>query len=207
MPRYGVALATAPTIEPVTLDEAKKQVEVAASIGAHDVHLNRLIKTARFAVERDTGRALITQTRDLYLDQWPCGLDPIYLPGAPLIAISAITYLDTDGATQTLSSSVYRASIYREPGVVMLAHQQSWPAVRYVIDTIKVRYTCGYGSTAATVPEPLKHAMLLLIGHWFENREGVNVGNIITEFPLAYRSLVQMYQVGEEFTCYDRGAA
>jgi hypothetical protein len=38
----------------------------------------------------------------------------------------------------------------------------------------------GFGDTAAAVPSRIRAAMKLLIGTWYENRESVNVGNIVT---------------------------
>lgn len=35
-----------------------------------------------------------------------------------------------------------------------------------------------------------KSAMLLLIGHWYENRESVHIGNIVTEMPLSAKHLL-----------------
>jgi len=52
----------------------------------------------------------------------------------------------------------------------------------------------GVDTTTAPVPAPVEQAMLLLIGHWFENREAVNVGNIITSFPLGVDRLVAPYR-------------
>ena len=37
-------------------------------------------------------------------------------------------------------------------------------------------------------------ALMLLVGHWFENREQVNVGNIVTAFPFGFESLLQPYR-------------
>ncbi|WP_437891132.1 head-tail connector protein [Phytobacter sp. V91] len=37
-------------------------------------------------------------------------------------------------------------------------------------------------------------ALLLLSGHWYENREQVNVGNIVTSFPFGFESLLEPYR-------------
>ena len=55
-------------------------------------------------------------------------------------------------------------------------------------------YQAGYASNDA-VPASLRHAALLLIGHWYENREAVNVGNIVQDVPLAYDALISAYRV------------
>lgn len=39
----------------------------------------------------------------------------------------------------------------------------------------------------------LKMAILLLVGHWYTNREAVVTGTIVTTVPLAYESLISPY--------------
>jgi len=43
--------------------------------------------------------------------------------------------------------------------------------------------------------EDVKAAMLLLIGHWYANREAVNIGNITTAVPFAVEALLQPYRI------------
>lgn len=38
---------------------------------------------------------------------------------------------------------------------------------------IEVDFTAGYGAAADHVPEPLRQAVLMLAGFWFERREGL----------------------------------
>jgi len=45
------------------------------------------------------------------------------------------------------------------------------------------------------IPQPIRAAMLLLIGHLYANREAVNVGNIVTTVPLAVDALLAPYRV------------
>ncbi|MNM21459.1 Phage gp6-like head-tail connector protein [compost metagenome] len=42
--------------------------------------------------------------------------------------------------------------------------------------------------------EDVRLAMLLLIGHWDENREAVNIGNITSEVPLGFAELIGPYR-------------
>lgn len=43
--------------------------------------------------------------------------------------------------------------------------------------------------------DDVKAAMLLLIGHWYANREAVNIGNITTAVPFALEALLQPYRI------------
>jgi uncharacterized phiE125 gp8 family phage protein len=52
----------------------------------------------------------------------------------------------------------------------------------------------GYGGSH-TVPEPIKQAILLLVGAWFENREAVLTGTIVATLPFAVDALLAPYRV------------
>ncbi|MGX7356231.1 head-tail connector protein [Citrobacter sp. ESY80] len=43
--------------------------------------------------------------------------------------------------------------------------------------------------------DDVKAAMLLLIGHWYANRESVAVGQTVAEVPLAVEALLQPYRI------------
>lgn len=198
---YGLTLVTAATEEPLLLSEAKKQVELATQDTAHDEHLVRLIKAARQYAEEFTGRAIVTQTWDFNLDQWPIRNGLILLPKSPLASVTHVKYYDNDGVQQTWSSANYVVQTSREPGRIALAYGQSWPSARYQPDSIVVRFVAGQARTS--VPERIKAAMLLLVGHWFEHREEVNVGNVVNEVPFAANALLQQARIGDEFYNYE----
>src|SRR3990172_9406936 len=101
----ALALVTAPATEPVTRTEAKVHLRIESAVTADDTLIDRLIIVARQLGEAHTGRAFITQTWDLKLDAFPAGR--IRLPKAPLSSISSVTYLDTNGASQTWDSGDY----------------------------------------------------------------------------------------------------
>ncbi|PTA87460.1 hypothetical protein CWM66_26390 [Kosakonia sp. H7A] len=43
--------------------------------------------------------------------------------------------------------------------------------------------------------DDIRTAMLLLIGHWYANREAVNISNITSEIPLATEALLQPHRI------------
>lgn len=107
------------------------------------------------------GRALVTQQWELLLDAFPCA-SVIRIPLPPLVSVQSITYVDTDGATQTLATSVYAVDTASEPGVVSLKYGQTWPSTQCQRNAVTIAFTCGYG-TAAAVPERLKSAIKLMV--------------------------------------------
>lgn len=184
----GLTLVTAPTVEPVTVAEAK--VHCAVSRDDHDDLIERLITAARQACEAATRRALCTQTWDLTLPGWPDDdrRARIYLPLPPLVSVTSITYLDAAGDEQTIDDATYKVRA-GSPGIVSLRNGELWPSVLDEDDPITIRFVAGYG-VAANVPATLKQAMLLLVGHWYEHPEAVVTGTIATELPLAVKSLL-----------------
>lgn len=187
-------LTTAPTTTVVSASDAMQHCRI---VDTEDTtYLDSLIARATRHCENICKRAFITQTWTLTMDSWSdCkyvtdGI--IYVPRAPLIAVSSITYLDTNGTSQTLAADQYRVDAASQPGRIEQAYGVSWPTTRGVIGDVTIVHTCGYGA-AASVPDDIKHAVLLLVGHWYENREAVLVGSISKELEFAVTSLLDPY--------------
>ncbi len=175
-------LITGPAAEPVTLTEAKSQCRVDGT--TEDTFITALIVAAREAAEGVLQRALINQTWELVLDAWPAG-DRIELPRPPLSSVTSIKYTDIDAVEHTMSSSDYLVDTDSEPGKIVLKWSASWPSVTLrEAAAIRVRFVAGYGSAAAAVPAKVKQAIQLLVGHYYENREGITSGAIPQQLPL-----------------------
>lgn len=171
-----------------------------------------------------TGRTLITTTYDLKLDGFPCGyssalgqfdynnrylerqflggtgMRPIIIPKPPLISVTSITYVDTDGATQTWASSNYTVDApvgdFAEPGRICPVYGQVYPVTRAQPAAVTIRFVAGYGAAASAVPQPIKSAMKLLIGIWYANREaGLIVRGSADVLPYGVDALLQPYRV------------
>lgn len=159
-----------PTEEPVTLAEAKAQCSVDGS--ELDTLLTGIITAARERAEHETGRALCTQTRQLTLDAFP---EAFVLRGAPIQSLVDVTYIDADGAGQTLDPQDTILDKDSEPGYLVPAYGKAWPETFPVPNAVRVRYTCGYGAPA-DVPAAIKTWMLLAIDTLFEQRGAFAVG-------------------------------
>jgi uncharacterized phiE125 gp8 family phage protein len=168
-------VTAAPGTEPVELSEAKTHCKVDGSDS--DTELGAMIAAARQFVEEYCGTKLGTQTVVLRCSSF---CDFIDLPVAPIASITSIKYLDTDGVEQTLSASVYEGVLVGLEPTIRLKINQSWPSVRCASDAIRVTVEAGYDD----IPAPIKHAMLLMIGNWFDSR---TVGEL-TEGPKALLS-------------------
>lgn len=196
-------LITPPTIEPVSLEEAKDHLRV--SDACEDGLIVGLIQAAREYVERFTSRQLITATWAQKLDAFPaCRLynhytkvpesDLIRLPKPPLQSVSSITYVDTAGVTQTLDPAKYIVDTTEEPARLAPAFGQSWPSTRQQLNAVTITFIAGYGLDSL-VPSGIRTAMKLLMSNWFENREATISGTIIDEVPMGVSALLWPYRV------------
>jgi uncharacterized phiE125 gp8 family phage protein len=192
-------LKTDAASEPITTAQAKTHCNITTS--DDDTYIDILIKAARQKVESDTDRAFINQSWYLYLDAFPSSSDTvIYLPRSPVSSVTAITYTDTDGDSATWTSTYYDADIYHEPGRVLPAFGYAYPSdAKDKPSCVRVEYVVGYGANigaATLLPTTMTQALYLLISHWYENREPVIVGTIVSDTPLAYESLIASVKVG-----------
>lgn len=188
---YSLKLNTDSASEPVTTAEAKTHLRVEHT--NDDAYIASLVKAARTLAERWTQRSFVNTTWDLYFDCFP---SVIYVPRSPLVSVSSITYTDQDGNSDTVSSNVYTVNTQRDPGEIYEAYNQNWPTdYRAVPDVVKVTYVAGYGASSSSVPEPIRMAVRLIAGHWYENREEVTAGAMV-KMPTAAEALLAAYQVG-----------
>ncbi len=166
--------ATAPpSVEPLTLSEAKLHLKVLTT--NEDTLITNMIKAAREEVENYCNISLVEQT---IAESFPCfpvaenynTLSSLWLSVSPLISIDSISYIDTDGASQGLATTVYDLDDKQQPGKVTLKYNQTWPSTAKIENAVTVTYKAGYGNTAADVPNAIKQAMLLIITNWFEKR-------------------------------------
>jgi uncharacterized phiE125 gp8 family phage protein len=188
-------LATAPTLEPVSLNDALTHLRLTSDESDTDATVNRLIQVVREQVETDTGRALCTQTWDAYWDDVPSG--DLWLPKPRLISVTSVTSYNDAGTAAVLAATNYQVVTSSEPGRLVLTSTGAWPSDVRDADAFVARYVCGYGLPTA-VPAPLKLAMFMLLGSLYEHREEVIVsqfaGQLIT-IPYGYHQLIAPYKV------------
>jgi uncharacterized phiE125 gp8 family phage protein len=191
---WALKSITEPTEEPITLDEAKQHLRV--DIDDDDTYIMGLIIAARMIAEERTNRALITQTWDMIIDDFPMG-DTIKLRKPCLQSVESVNYTDSSGIEHIMPDTDYVVDTNSVPGRVFLGFAKIWPVVvLQPAASVRIRFTAGYGDTADAVPQGLKNAMLLLIGNWYANREIVEVKNrYAVEIPKTFDILFGPYKV------------
>ncbi len=181
-----LSLVTAPISEPVSLLEAKDHIRVSNSL--EDDGISAMISTARQYIEGSYNVIMVDQTWRSYHNTF----NDIVLQLIPLSSVVSVKYIDTLGAEQILSTTVYDVDLVSIKGTVELAYDQSWPSIRNIKNAVTVEFIVGYGEPK-DVPDPLKYAVLLLVGYLYENREHTTEINL-TELPLTFSHLMLPYR-------------
>lgn len=189
---YRPFLVTAPTTFPVSADEVKAHVG-ARDFGDDDTMLEALRAAAISHLDGWTGvlgRCLEQQTwRQDYDDFCSC----LRLPLFPVISIASVKYTDTNGAEQTIAAENYTLKNDDRGSFVEFLSTYSFPSLNAETSAVRVAYVAGYAQAGnplvSTVPAAIKAAILLLVGHWYANREAVSADTHVV-LPMAVDALI-----------------
>lgn len=151
-----------------TLAEAKRWLRFGESESVHveDPLIEQLIAAGTREVEGYTFRAIEEAT---YLQYLPSFGDQLTLKRWPVKVISGVSYY-YEGAWITLDSSYYVLESGARPAHLSLARGYSWPSLTRDRYPVKVTFTAGTDDDE--VRQQLKQAVLMYVGHFFENRQG-----------------------------------
>jgi uncharacterized phiE125 gp8 family phage protein len=158
----------APATTPVSLAEAKAHLRV--DHGDQDDLITAQINAATTYFDGYTGilgRALVTQT---WRQDFGGFADRLPLPVSPVSAVVSVSYFDAGNVQQTLEASVCNLFADARGAYVALQPGKSWPATFRRVDAISITFTVGYGA-AASVPEPIRQAILLIVQRLFDGAD------------------------------------
>jgi uncharacterized phiE125 gp8 family phage protein len=172
-----------PVTEPVSVAEAKAHLRVPHN--DDDAYISTLIKTARQSIEAKTGLGLISQGWSVFLDDWP-EQGVIELPLAPVLDVIDIKVHGDDDSFAIIDPAHYYADKVSRPARIILRGSRDWAAPGRVANGIEILLTIGF----VIVPEPLREAVLQLVGHWHETRGDETAD----EKPLGLGQLIQPYR-------------
>jgi len=194
------ALITAAPTTAVSLTETKRHLRIELTDTNDDTYLTRLIKVAEAQAEGFTRRVLVQQTWDEWFDGFPAG-NFFELSKAPLLSVTSVSYTDyAESSTSMTVSTDYIVDSDSEPGRIVLAYGKSWPSYTpSAKNPVKVRYVAGYeaesGDYRVNIPETIRQAILLMVGHLYNNREATIPGISLVETPMGFESLLWPYRI------------
>lgn len=101
----------------------------------------------------------------------------IRIPRTPVQSpVASISYYDSTGNQQTLAENTdFIVDYASSPVRISPAPGTVWPSTQSRLAAVQVAFKCGYADTSL-IPNPVKHAVRLMVGDWFEHREDVTDG-------------------------------
>lgn len=156
-----------PPAEPITLAEAKAFLRV--DHDDEDALIQTLIASARERLEAHLNIAMIQRPMQFVLASG----GTIKLPRWPIVSIDSVVL---DG----MQTNGFVAELRCRPAQVKLGTATS----------LEISFTAGYGIAPGDVPAPLRQAMLLLVAHGFEHRDGMPM-----TLPLMVDALTMPYRM------------
>ena len=186
----ALVMRAAPAAEAITAAEAKAYLRVDG--GNEDALIASLILTSRLHIEAALGMALMTQEWSLVLDRWPEG-DELRLPLRPVQEVSEVRVFDEAGNASVVASADYLVDTAGTPP--RLVAKRPWPKPGQAANGIEIDLTVGHGDAPADVPEPMRQALLLLVAHWYEHRDPIEIGGATVKVPADVSRLLQPFRM------------
>ena len=181
-----LTLATAPADKPVSLTDTKAHIRVDGT--TEDALVNLYVGAATRVVEQKAGRTLVTQTWD---ESFKTATKQVGLSLNPVQSLVSVKYYDTSNVLQTATLSDF--TLVKCPDAPYV-ESDNWPTTYDRADAITIQYIAGYG-LAAAVPETLRHAVLLIVGQYYEYR--MNAEEIkANPIPLGVEDLIGLERGG-----------
>ncbi len=184
-------LLSGPAVEPISLAEAKAHLRVDAS--AEDTLIQSLIMASRLHIEAALDLALVTQSWRYRRDIWPAN-GIIDLPLRPAQSVTSIKIYKDRSTADTLDADAFVLDGDGNPARLVWQGGVTIPHSPLVANGIEIDLIAGFGDIPSDVPQSIRHALLLLVAHWYENREPVEIGAAVLPIPLAVSSLLAPYR-------------
>lgn len=188
----AIERVTGPAIAPVTVLEANQHCRI------DEAHENDLIEALIGAAvdfldgDGALGRAMITQTWAQWVAQSP---GDVRLLMGPFIALTSVEYYDAAGVLQVAPLADYQVWKTGDFVTIRPIDGASWPSAQVRPDAIKITYTAGFGPAASDVPQGIRHAILLMVAHWHQNR-AASTTDRLRDLPFAVNALIDRHRVG-----------
>tara|TARA_R110000803_G_scaffold32023_7_gene70920 strand:- start:3754 stop:4419 length:666 start_codon:yes stop_codon:yes gene_type:complete len=210
----GLKTVTAWATNVVSIADFKLFARIDSSDSTENALIESLVFLAQDMAESYTGRAITTQTLQLFLDRLPFYQDEILqegiftapdlqsnpnyivLPKPNLISVTHVKSYNNDNTSVTFNSANYYVDETSEQGRIVLKNGVSWPTASELrnANAYEVQYVAGYGNTATDVPKPLVQAIKMLALHLYENRE-IATGSNVNMIPNTVAMLFAPYKV------------
>lgn len=203
-PQFTAIVVEQPTDEPISLEDAREHLRVTPYIPTSDglAHPDDLLIKAKLTAAREfcenfTGVSLVAKTYEIAGDHFPDNRKELELLHPPLISVEEVRY--GDASADVIDPALVKANVWRTPQTIFL--DGDWPSIEAAPARVRVRYRAGYRSAAADssetaqpLPFAFRAAILLTLGHLYENREATTI-QALKELPLGVESILRPLRV------------
>ncbi|MGK7653154.1 head-tail connector protein [Roseovarius sp. B08] len=119
--------------------------------------------------------------------------DVLSLPFQRVTAVDSVEYTDAQGVAQTMPAEDYVLTKRGRRFCLVPMPGKYWPGVGTAPDAVRITFTAGFADVGA-VPDDIKAAARLLIGHFYENRLAVGDAAMSREIALGVDRLTARYR-------------
>ncbi|TPM55344.1 hypothetical protein FJ959_18230 [Mesorhizobium sp. B2-2-4] len=183
----------------VSLGDVKAHVIVDAA--DDDELIKGYIRAATRLAEDRTGRILLPTEFEYRIDRW-CG--SITIPAAPIRDVTEILYLDENGAEQTLAPADWYYVTTAEGATIRFTDAFSSPVLSNRPQAVRLRFSAGFDEpdTTGSGDDPYlrqdpmdRLIVMILVANWYQAREPVALGAVVSEIPFSANSLIEMRRI------------
>jgi hypothetical protein len=218
----GLQIITPPSIEPVTLADAKLWARINNSV--EDSVTSGLITVAREMCEKFLRRPILPTGYLWTTDGFPGYVlpalrDPEFFnvvrethdliwrtPIGGVTSIDSINYIDPNTGPTLLAADLYQVDYTEEPCRLAPAYQQSWPTAQSQMGAVQIAFTAGYppgpavgsppvANPLANVPAPILAALKVILTDMGENKGETNLQYQSYPVPYTADKLMWPYRV------------
>jgi uncharacterized phiE125 gp8 family phage protein len=212
--RMGVKVISEDSGPLIPLETCRQHLELVAIDGdsndethPDDTMILGFLAAAVDYAEDYTGLSLVERVLEMGLDSFP--RYAITLKKPPVVEVISFTGADGSDGEMDLGDN-YLIDDYQNPP--QLLPFTAWPSVIRTPNLIKIRYRVGYRrllidgesdnptseSDAGPLPKSIVQALLLLTGHFYENRND-SVEKALTSIPLGVAALLGTKRIETSF--------
>jgi uncharacterized phiE125 gp8 family phage protein len=188
--QLAAALITAPTVPLLTTAEAKSHLRVDHSVD--DGLIDAYVAAATSLLDGPNGILRTSLVAQAWADTWSAfpPIDRLRLTCEPLLEVTSVEYVPA-GGTSLVALAADQWTTYTDAlGCwVKLVDGAAWPDTATRPSAVVVTYTAGFGHSSSDVPANVIHAVKLLVGHFYENREAAGADTLVA-LPFAVDALL-----------------
>lgn len=191
---YTYDITIPPVNTPVSLALVKEHLKIELINVLQDSYLTLLIEASTDFFQKYTNRVLITTEFQTFFD---CFRQSFELARSRLIGLVSFEYL-SDGSFIPVDSTIFYTTKEADYSRIIISDIQDFPTDKDdQFQSIRVKFTAGFGAVNTDIPSDIKIALLNQIASMYENRGDCNNCDCgdISNLPIATQNTYRQYRI------------